>query len=151
LSTVKRVNQDTEVFILVPQKRYDDLAEIMEGVEVPEALGVCFDTCHAFAAGYDFRTRQAYQRLFVEFDRVVGFHRLKLFHVNDSKKGLASKRDRHEHLGQGSIGLQGFSFFLKDAKFSGLPFLLETPKGEDERGVDKDIVNLRVLRNLMKA
>lgn len=131
--------------------RFEHLTRIIEGVEDPERLGVCFDTCHAFAAGYDFRTRGACEQLLTAFDRVVGCDRLRLFHVNDSKQGLASKRDRHEHLGHGLIGLKGFSYLLKDPMFSDLPFLLETPKGKDERGVDKDIINLRVLRDLMKA
>jgi len=130
--------------------RFDQLAEIFERVESPERVGVCFDTCHAFAAGYDFRTKETYKRLIQEFDRVIGLKRLKLFHLNDSKAGVGSKRDRHEHPGTGQIGLKAFSLFLNDPGFAEHPFLLETPKGVDEKGVDRDIININLLSRLIK-
>jgi deoxyribonuclease-4 len=127
---------------------FDHLAEIIERTESKNRLGVCFDTCHAFAAGYDFRNPTSYQELFRKFDDIIGLNRLMLFHLNDSKKGLGSRVDRHEHPGIGKIGLQAFSLLLNDDKFSHHPFLLETPKGKDENGVDLDIINLNLLREL---
>ncbi len=128
--------------------RFDHLAEIIERTESKDRLGVCFDTCHAFAAGYDFRDLTTYQDLFRKFDDVIGLNRLMLFHINDSKKVLGSRVDRHEHPGVGKIGLQAFSQLLNDDRFSNHPFLLETPKGKDENGVDLDIINLNLLRGL---
>jgi len=130
--------------------RFEHLAEIFAQTEFKERLGVCFDTCHAFAAGYDFRTDEAYKQLFDEFDRTIGLQMLRLFHINDSKNGLGSKKDRHEHPGTGHIGLRAFSLLLNDPLFADLPFLLETPKGVDEDGVDRDFVNLNLLKSLIK-
>jgi deoxyribonuclease-4 len=127
------------------------MAEILELIEDRERLGVCFDTCHAFAAGYDFRTPRTYRKLFEEFDKVIGLNRLKLFHVNDSRKDIGSRIDRHEHPGVGFIGLEAFSFFLNDPRFAEIPFLLETPKGKNEEGVDHDVVNLGLLKNLCRG
>ena len=130
--------------------RFEHLAEILEMIESQERLGVCLDTCHAFAAGYDFRTAETYGKLVREFDRILRLDRLRLFHINDSKNALGSRVDRHEHLGIGFIGLKAFSFFLNDPRFDDLPFLIETPKGRNETGVDWDIVNLSTLRRLIK-
>ena len=130
--------------------RFEQLAEILELTESRERLGICFDTCHAFAAGYDFRTSETYRQIIKEFDKIIGLDRLRLFHINDSKKGLGSKIDRHEHIGSGFIGLRAFSFILNDPKFADLPFLLETPKCKDENGVDRDTVNLNLLKNLIE-
>jgi len=130
--------------------RFEHLAEILKLTESRERLGICFDTCHAFAAGYDFRTAETYRQVIKEFDKIIGLDQLRLFHVNDSKKGLGSRIDRHEHIGSGLIGLQAFSFVLNDAKFADIPFLLETPKCKDENGVDRDIVNLNLLKSLIK-
>ena len=129
---------------------FEHLARIMEGVDVPERLGVCLDTCHVFAAGYDFRTEEAYQALIKKLDAEIGLGYLKLLHINDSKNGLGSRVDRHEHLGCGLIGEKPFSFFLKDPTFKDTPFLLETPKGEDENGLDWDIRNLELMRCLLE-
>lgn len=128
--------------------RFEHLAEIIERTESKDRLGVCFDTCHAFAAGYDFRNSSSYKRLFRKFDKIIGLNRLMLFHINDSKKGLGSRVDRHEHPGAGNLGLQAFSQLLNDERFGNHPFLLETPKGNDRNGVDLDIVNLDILRGL---
>jgi deoxyribonuclease-4 len=130
--------------------RFEHLAEIIALAEYPARVGVCFDTCHAFAAGYDFRTLEAYEQLMTEFDRIIGLNRLYLFHVNDSKGLMGSRVDRHEHIGKGRIGLKAFSLFLRDRRFAHLPFLLETPKGRDLKGKDMDVRNLQTLTNLME-
>ncbi|MCP4667045.1 MAG: deoxyribonuclease IV, partial [Deltaproteobacteria bacterium] len=121
-----------------------------EGVDAPGRLGVCLDTCHVFAAGYDFRTQEAYQDLIKKLDAEIGLEHLKLLHINDAKKGLGSRVDRHEHLGRGLIGEKAFSFFLNDPLFQDTPFLLETPKGEDGNGLDWDIRNLELMRCLLE-
>ena len=130
--------------------RFEHLAEIIGQTEAEERLGVCLDTCHVFAAGYDFRDEENYRKLVRDFDVIIGLNRCRLFHINDSKKGLGSRIDRHEHIGQGSIGERAFSFFLQSPIFRNLPFLLETPKGSDESGADRDLLNLRILRRLME-
>jgi len=130
--------------------RFEHMAEIFELTESRERLGICFDTCHAFAAGYDFRTKETYRRLLRRFDKIIGLNRLKLFHLNDSKKRLGSRVDRHEHPGEGFIGLKAFSFFMNDPNFGDLPFLLETPKETDKNGVNRDIINLNILRDLIR-
>lgn len=128
--------------------RFEHLAEIIEKTESGDRLGVCFDTCHVFAAGYDFRTRTTYRDVFRKFDEIIGLNRLMLFHINDSKKALGSRVDRHEHPGAGKIGLKAFAQLLNDDRFSKHPFLLETPKGKDRNGLDFDIINLDLLRGL---
>lgn len=130
--------------------RFEQLAEIIRRTEFQERLGVCLDTCHVFAAGYDFGDKKAYKRLVRDFDAIIGLNRLRLFHVNDSRRRLGSRIDRHEHIGQGLIGEEAFSFFLKSPLFEDLPFLLETPKGTDTSGTDLDLMNLNVLRRLME-
>jgi deoxyribonuclease-4 len=130
--------------------RLEHLAEILEMTESQVRLGICMDTCHAFAAGYDFRTAKAYRQFLKEFDRILGLDCLGLFHINDSKNGLGSRVDRHEHPGAGCIGLKPFSFFLNDPKLAHLPFLIETPKGKNKDGLDWDRVNLNLLRSLIK-
>ncbi len=130
--------------------RFEHLAEIIGQTEAEERLGVCLDTCHVFAAGYDFRDEENYRKLVRDFDAIIGLNRCRLFHINDSKKGLGSRIDRHEHIGQGAIGERAFSFFLQSPIFWDLPFLLETPKGSDESGADRDLLNLRILRRLME-
>ena len=130
--------------------RFEHLAEIIDRTDARERLGVCLDTCHVFAAGYDFRTPVAYMDLIRKFDSVIGLNRLYLFHINDAKNGVGSGIDRHEHLGQGCIGRRGFSHFLKDPIFEHIPFLIETPKGKNEKGIDLDVVNLSFLKGLME-
>ena len=116
--------------------------------ETPEGdrLGVCVDTCHVFAAGYDLRTPDAYASTMESFDSVVGLARLKAVHLNDSRYGLGSRRDRHEHIGQGCIGLEGFRNVVNDQRLSGLPGLLETDKSPD---LHEDAENLAALRALI--
>ncbi|MDO4571346.1 MAG: deoxyribonuclease IV [Planctomycetia bacterium] len=132
--------------------KLDHLASIIEHVSEGE-LGVCFDTCHAFAAGYDFSTPEKYEALWAEFDAKIGLSRLRAFHLNDATKDLGSRIDRHAHIGCGKIPLDSFRLLLNDAKFRPIPMYLETPKGTttNEKGEEEDwdIVNLRVLRSLV--
>ncbi len=125
---------------------FGELARIIELCSRPERLGVCFDTCHVFAAGCDIRSPAAYDRTMAEFDRTIGLGRLLFFHLNDSVHGLGSHRDRHAHIGEGEIGVAGFRNLLGDPRFAGHPMVLETPKGED---LAEDIRNLTVLRSLV--
>lgn len=128
--------------------RFEEIAFIMAQSHHRHRLGVCFDTCHSFAAGYDIRTAERYRRTFEQFDEIIGLHHLKFFHLNDSKKDLGSRVDRHEHIGEGKIGLPGFALLLNDERFRRHPMVLETPK---EQGLDKDRRNLAVLRSLLTA
>ncbi len=126
--------------------RFEQLAEIRARVKHPERIAYCFDTCHAFAAGYDFRTKEGYEAMMEEFDRILGLERLKAFHFNDSKHPLGSRKDRHEHIGKGYIGLDGFRWIVNDPRFQETPMVLETPKSKD---MHEDVENLRVLRSLI--
>jgi len=128
--------------------RFEHLAEIIEGVEEPGRLGVCFDTCHVLAAGYDIRTPAGYRGVMQEFDRVIGLERLCAFHLNDSKKPLGSRVDRHEHIGRGHVGREAFRLILQDKRFRTAPKVLETPKGKD---MAEDRRNLRILRRLART
>jgi deoxyribonuclease-4 len=128
--------------------RFEHLATIIAGVKQPERLGVCIDTCHTFAAGYPLAERSQYDDTIGELDRIVGLDRVKAFHLNDSKKGLGSRVDRHEHIGEGLIGIDAFRHLLNDPRFRHIPMYLETPKGtRDEE--DLDAINLRTLRGLV--
>ena len=126
--------------------RFEELARIRENSRFPEKLGICLDTCHIFAAGYDIRTEAAYHDTIAEFEEQIGVDHLHFFHLNDSKKELGSRVDRHEHIGKGCIGSEGFSYFLNEASFAAHPMTLKTPKGDDLR---EDIENLGRLRNLL--
>ena len=128
--------------------KFEHLEKIINGVDAPERMAVCIDTCHIFAAGYDIATEKGYEKTFNEFDVIVGFDRLAAFHVNDSKKGLGSHVDRHEHIGKGMIGKLGFAFLMNDKRFAGIPKILETPKSED---LHEDVENMRVLMKLVKS
>lgn len=125
--------------------RFEQLRKIIDGVAEPKRMAVCIDTCHIFAAGYDISTDDGYEKVMKEFDDVIGFNRLVAFHVNDSKKGLGSKVDRHEHIGKGMIGKNGFKCLMQDSRLAAIPKILETPKGED---LKEDKMNLSVLRKL---
>ncbi|WP_207263760.1 deoxyribonuclease IV [Desulfovibrio sp. Huiquan2017] len=126
---------------------FEELAAIIEASAHPGRLGVCYDTCHTFAAGYDIRTPAAYAATFEAFDRVIGLDRLKFFHLNDSKNELGSRKDRHEHIGRGAIGEEGFRNLMRDPRFADVPKTLETPKQED---LQDDVRNLTLLRELAK-
>ena len=131
--------------------RFAHLRGILDRVGEPDRLGVCLDTCHLFAAGYDIRTAQAYAAMIDELDRVIGVARVRCIHVNDSKRELGSRVDRHEHIGKGKIGKSGFANFMNDPRFAGVPMILETPKGVDGRGTDLDKVNLKRLRAMVRV
>ena len=124
---------------------FEHLAAILAGVASPGRYGVCLDTCHVFAAGYDLRTAAGYEAVMAEFDRVVGLDQVKLFHVNDSAKPLGSRVDRHAGLGLGAIGAEAFRLLATDPRFAGHPMVLETPK-EDDDGNPMDPVNLALLK-----
>jgi deoxyribonuclease-4 len=126
---------------------FEQLADIIARIDDRERIGVCFDTCHSFTAGYDIRTKKAYERTFAAFESIIGLEQLKAFHLNDSLKPLGSRRDRHTHIGTGEIGLGGFRLLVNDKRFSGIPMVLETPKGPD---LAEDIENLKVLRGLLR-
>jgi deoxyribonuclease-4 len=130
--------------------RFEHLAAILEQVRDPKRLGVCLDTCHAYAAGYAFGTAHEYAAMMDEFDRVIGLKRLKLFHLNDSQKPFGSRVDRHEHIGRGHIGLEPFRRIVNDPRFQKTPMILETPK-EDADGTGMDPVNLATLRGLFEG
>lgn len=127
---------------------FEEMARLIEGSLFSQRLGVCLDTCHIFAAGYDFRTPEAYSTTFQAFDSIIGLPRLKFVHLNDSLKELGSRVDRHTHIGKGKIGLAGFRLLLNDPRFARLPMVLETPKGED---LHEDKENLAVLKGLIKS
>ncbi|MFN8512310.1 MAG: deoxyribonuclease IV [Chloroflexia bacterium] len=128
--------------------RFEHLAKMLELVspETADRIGVCLDTCHAFVAGYDLSTPEGYEATWEEFARLIGLDRLKVLHVNDAKKPLGSRVDRHEHLGKGFIGETGFRLLMNDARLQGRPLLLETQKGDD---CAEDKVNMDFLRGLI--
>ncbi len=125
--------------------RFEHLAEIIDKTESPERMGVCFDTCHVFAAGYDISTPKGYEKVLKEFDDKIGLKYLLGIHLNDSLHPAGSKKDRHEHIGKGHIGIQAFKMILHDPRLSKLPMSLETPKARE--GMD-DAYNLKVLWKL---
>ncbi len=127
--------------------RFEQIARIMDRVKAPERLSACFDTCHAFTAGYDIRTKKAYIATMREFDKVIGLDNLTVVHLNDAKKELASRIDRHEHIGKGQIGLDGFRWLMNDRRLRKVPMSLETPKGKE---LKEDVENLATLRSLIK-
>jgi len=128
--------------------RFEQLAWLIENTPEGERLGVCLDTCHAFAAGYELRTPEGYEATLEEFDRIIGLSRLLAVHLNDSKNGLGSRVDRHEHIGKGVLGLETFRMVVNDPRLAALPGLLETPKSDD---LHEDVENLAVLRSLLDS
>ncbi len=125
---------------------FDELAEIIFLSRHSNMLGVCIDTAHIFAAGYDIRTEEAYYRTMKLFDDTIGFDRLKFIHLNDSASPLGSRIDRHTHIGKGKIGLNGFKLIINDSRLAHLPMVIETPKG---RGLEMDRINISLLRSLI--
>jgi deoxyribonuclease IV len=128
--------------------RFEQIGAIIDATKHGERLRVCFDTAHAFAAGYDIRSQEGYERTFSEFDAAIGIKQLAAFHLNDSKKELNSRVDRHEHIGKGYIGVQAFRRLMNDRRFWGLPMCLETPKGPN---LKEDRMNLKLLRSLIRS
>lgn len=125
--------------------RFEHLRSILRGVKSSNRLGVCLDTCHIFAAGYDISSASEYKKTMQEFTKVVGMKWLKAWHLNDSKKPLGSRVDRHEHLGQGCIGRAAFGWIVNDSRFAKMPMILETAKEDN-----MDVVNLALLRELLR-
>jgi len=130
--------------------RFEQIADIIAATKAPDRLGVCLDTCHLFAAGYNFRKPDSYAAMIDEMDSAIGVATVRCIHVNDSKRELGSRVDRHEHIGKGKIGKSGFAHFMNDSRWKDTPMILETPKGKDGRGSDLDKVNLKRLRSLTK-
>lgn len=129
--------------------RFEHLAEILARVKQPERLGVCVDTCHIFAAGYPLATLRQYRATMKKLATIVGLEQVKAFHLNDSKRELGSRVDRHEHIGRGKLGLEPFRYLLNDERFHHVPMYLETPKGIVD-GEELDVMNLRALRGLVE-
>ena len=127
--------------------RFEQLRSIIDASSHPERLGVCMDTCHIFAAGYDISSKTSYPAVISEFNDIIGLEKLQLIHVNDSVKKCGSRVDRHEHIGKGSIGNEGFRMLFHDPKLANIPMVLETPKFNDD---EADRMNLRRIRMLMK-
>ena len=128
--------------------RFEHLATILDGVQAPERLGVCLDTCHLFAAGYPLAPRTEYRRTMRQLETTVGIDAVQAIHLNDSKMPAGSRRDRHEHIGRGHLGLEPFRYLLNDRRFRRVPMYLETPKGETGNR-DWDTINLQTLRSLI--
>lgn len=128
--------------------RFEHLAAILDGVKDPGRLGVCFDTCHVFAAGYSMGSEKEFKSTMREFNRIVGVKCIKAFHLNDSKREFGSRVDRHDHIGRGKMGLEPFRHLLADRRFRKIPMYLETPKGT-EKGQELDMINLKILRDLI--
>ncbi len=128
---------------------FEQLARMLDGIDGGDRVGICLDTCHAFAAGYELNTKRGFQAMRKEMDDLLPKKSIRALHLNDSKKPLGSRVDRHEHIGRGEIGLDGFRFVLHDSVLNQLPGYLETEKGTDEEsGEDWDVINLRTLRGL---
>lgn len=127
--------------------RFEQLAQIINMVDDKSRISVCLDSCHIFAAGYALSDPKEYRNTIKEFDTIIGLKRLKVLHLNDSKKPFSSKKDRHEHIGRGEMGIEPFRNILNDHRLNRKPMILETPKGED---LLEDIENLKTLRALIK-
>lgn len=129
---------------------FEQLADILSRVRRRGRFGVCLDTCHVFAAGYDLRTRRAYHRTMRAFERTVGLAELVAIHLNDCRGELGCRVDRHEHIARGRIGRRGFAQIVNDPRLADRPMILETPKGTDDAGRDWDEVNARLIRDLCR-
>lgn len=127
--------------------KFHHLKSIIDKIENKKRIGVCFDTAHSFAAGYDFRTKKTYNEMWDNFDDIIGLKYLFAFHLNDSLNDLGSRTDRHAHIGQGKIGKEAFGFLVNDERFKDHPGILETPKEDDMK---EDVMNLSTLRLLIK-
>jgi deoxyribonuclease IV len=130
--------------------RFEHLAAIMDKVKNPERVAVCIDTCHTFAAGYPLTEASDYKQTTAELIKTIGLEKIRAIHLNDSKQGLGSRVDRHEHIGRGKLGLEPFRRLLNDDRFGKIPMYIETAK-EQENGEEMDVVNLRTLRGLIEA
>ncbi len=132
---------------------FEQLAEMLDQCQAPELVGICADTCHMFAAGYNLCDEASYHETWNDFDKLIGLDKMKAFHLNDSKREFGSKKDRHEHIGRGHMGLSAFRYLVNDERFSQTPMYLETAKGDaegDHAGLSWDAANLSVLRALIE-
>ena len=154
LSTVISATEQSSVRVLIETTagqgmalgyRFEHLREVLNRVNRPDRMGVCLDTCHLFAAGFDLRTPSAYQRTMRQFGDIVGFDNLYCIHANDSRKPLGSRIDRHEHIGEGALGVEAFRLLVNDRRFRSTPIIIETPDGEE-----RDALNLQRLRDLVR-
>jgi len=127
--------------------RFEELRAVIDLIEQRERVGVCVDTCHVFAAGYDIRTEHAYRSTFELLDSIIGVGRVRAFHLNDSKRELGSRADRHQHIGRGHLGTEAFRLLLHDRRFRHLPMIIETPK-KDGEGTEWDVRNIALLKRL---
>jgi len=127
---------------------FEELGRIIDLVDDKKRVGICIDTCHIFAAGYDIRSRDGYERTMEEVETHVGIENVGAFHLNDSKRELGSRVDRHQHIGEGAIGLEAFRLLLNDARFAKIPKLIETPKTIETKS---DLKNLKRLRSLCSS
>jgi len=155
VESTKRVLEETDDSVTVCMEttagqgtalmaKFEELAFVIEQLKGHPRLAICLDTCHIFVAGYDIRTAETFQATFAEFERVIGFDRLKVVHCNDSKKGLGSKVDRHANIGEGEIGIEAFRLLVNDERFDRIPILLETPT--ENEGHERDLAKLLSLR-----
>lgn len=161
LDQVLQRTSDTKVFIDLETTagqgtclgyKFAHLGSILARVKEPDRLGVCVDTCHIFAAGYSFGSREEYDVTMDELDQAVGLAKVRVWHLNDSLKDQGSRVDRHAGIGRGRLGLEPFRNVVNDVRFAGIPMILETPKGIDkETGEELDAINLRLLRGLESA
>ncbi|MHA2390469.1 MAG: deoxyribonuclease IV [Promethearchaeota archaeon] len=156
LNKLMDATKDSNVIILLETtagqgkglgNKFHHFKTIIEKIKNKKRIGICFDTAHAFAAGYDFTTKSKYDKMWVEFDDIIGLKYLFAFHLNDTDKECGSRVDRHTHIGQGKIGKEPFRCLINDEQFKDIPGILETPKGKDDK---LDIMNLTALFNLRK-
>ncbi len=127
--------------------KFEQIKKIIDLVDDKDRIGVCIDTCHLFSAGYDIREEKGCENVFKEFDEIIGIEKIKVFHLNDSKRELNSRVDRHYHIGKGYIGKVAFHYIMQNPAFKNIPKIIETPKGSDDKF---DISNLTTLRKLVK-
>ncbi|MCH7948532.1 MAG: deoxyribonuclease IV [candidate division Zixibacteria bacterium] len=127
---------------------FEQIGEMIDGVKVQDHIGVCLDTCHIFAAGYPIGDPKEYKKTMKKFEDLIGIDKLKIIHMNDSKKEFGSKKDRHEHIGKGHIGIEAFRNIVNDKRLKNIPMILETPKEEE---LKEDRENLKLLRSLVKG
>ncbi len=127
--------------------KFEQLRAIIDMIEDKNRVGICIDTCHIFAAGYEIRDKKNYTKTLKSFDEIIGLNYLKVFHLNDCKSEFGSHVDRHEHIGKGKIGADAFSFIMNDKRFKNIPKILETPKSKD---LHEDLENLGILRGMVK-
>ena len=156
LNKIMDETKDSKVIILLETTagqgkgighKFHHFKTMIENIKNKKRIGICFDTAHSFAAGYDFTTKAKYNQMWDEFDDIIGLEYLHAFHLNDSEKVLGARVDRHAHIGQGKIGKEPFSFLLNDERFKDIPGILETPKGQTHQ---EDRMNLKILKALIK-